>query len=70
MALYKHADIHLPQPLHREYSMNTGSPGSIFMIARVLHIERASQGSQDWQSVQSTSGRNKSSSPLDRLISL
>ena len=40
------------------------------MIARVLHIERASQGSQDWQSVQSTSGRNKSSSPLDRLISL
>lgn len=37
------------------------------MIARVLHTKRASQGSQAWHSVQSTSGLSKIRSPTIQI---
>lgn len=62
--------MHLPQPLQRDNSINTGSSGSIFRMARVLQAKRASQGSHDWQTVQSTSGLSKFSFPINRFNTL
>jgi hypothetical protein len=62
MASKIQAGTHFPQPLQRENSTYTGSPGSILTRARVLHARRASQGSQPWQISQLISGLNKISS--------